>query len=95
LRGKPWSVDEERQLSGFAEAIKNSEEISQIMSKSRVSVKAKLCNLSLSVVVAAGQKCAVASASASASSRSSVGLKLCNLGLSSVVVTAGLGSPQI
>jgi hypothetical protein len=42
LRGKPWSVDEERQLSGFAEAIKNSEEISQIMSKSRVSVKAKL-----------------------------------------------------
>ena len=38
------------------------------MGKTRVSVKAKLSNLCLSVVVAAGQKCGVATATATASS---------------------------
>jgi hypothetical protein len=40
----------------------------EAMVQRRVFVKANLCNLCLSVVVAAGQKCAVASASVAASS---------------------------
>jgi hypothetical protein len=44
------------------------DKISQVMGKMRVSVKAKLSNLCLSVVVATGLKGAVATASATASS---------------------------
>jgi len=40
----------------------------EAMAQSRVSVKANLSNLCLSVVVATGQKCAVATASAAVSS---------------------------
>jgi len=44
---------------------KGTQEISQIMGKTRVSVKAKLSNLCLPVVVAAGQKCAAAATATS------------------------------
>jgi hypothetical protein len=47
LRGKPWSVDEERQLRQLVEEGKGSEEISKILGKTRVSIKAKLSNLCL------------------------------------------------
>jgi hypothetical protein len=43
----------------------------EAMAQSRVFVKAELYNLCLSVVVATGQKCAVASASAAAYSSAS------------------------
>jgi hypothetical protein len=49
LRGKPWSIDEERQLRKFVEEGKGFSDISKIMSKSRVSVKNKLYNLGLSL----------------------------------------------
>ena len=63
MRGKAWSIDEERLLRRLVQEGKGTQEISQIMGKSRVSVKAKLSNLCLSVVVATGLKCAVATAS--------------------------------
>jgi len=47
LRGKAWSVDEERQLRHLVEEGKGSEEISRILGKTRVSIKAKLSNLCL------------------------------------------------
>jgi hypothetical protein len=65
LRGKAWSIDEERLLRRLVQEGKGTQEISQIMGKTRVSVKAKLSNLCLSVVVATGQKCGVATATAS------------------------------
>jgi hypothetical protein len=61
LRGKPWSVDEERQLSHLVEEGKSCEEISRIMGKSRSSVKGKLFNSGLnSLIVATGVRSAVA-----------------------------------
>jgi hypothetical protein len=47
LRGKPWSIDEERLLRQLVEEGKGTEEICQAMGKTRVSVKAKLFNLGL------------------------------------------------
>ena len=49
MRGKPWSIDEERLLRQLAEEGKGTDEISQAMGKTRVSVKAKLYNLGLSL----------------------------------------------
>ena len=68
MRGKAWSIDEERLLRRLVQEGKGTQEISQIMGKSRVSVKAKLSNLCLSVVVATALKGAVATATATASS---------------------------
>ena len=68
MRGKAWSIDEERLLRQLVQEGRGTLEISQIMGKTRVSVKAKLSNLCLSVVVATGQKCGVATAAATASS---------------------------
>ena len=68
MRGKPWSVIEERHLRQLLEEGRSLDEISRIMDKIRVFVKSKLCNLCLSVVVATGQKCAVATATAAATS---------------------------
>ena len=65
MRGKAWSIDEERLLRRLVQEGKGTQEISQIMGKSRVSVKAKLSNLCLSVVVATALKGAVATATAS------------------------------
>ena len=49
MRGKPWSIDEERRLRQLFEEGKGFSDISQVMSKSRVSVKNKLYNLGLSL----------------------------------------------
>jgi len=49
MRGKPWSIDEERHLRQLIEEGKGFSEISQVMGKSRVSVKNKLYNLGLSL----------------------------------------------
>jgi len=53
LRCKPWSVDEERQLRSFVEEGKSLDEISSVLGRTRVSVKAKLFNLGLKSVCAA------------------------------------------
>jgi hypothetical protein len=50
MRGKPWSIDEERHLRQLNEEGKGFSEISQVMGKSRVSVKNKLYNLGLSLI---------------------------------------------
>ena len=47
LRGKPWSIDEERHLRVLVEEGKGFSDIAQAMGKSRVSVKNKLYNLGL------------------------------------------------
>ena len=70
MRGKAWSIDEERLLRRLVQEGKGTQEISQIMGKSRVSVKAKLSNLCLSVVVATALKGAVATATATATASS-------------------------
>ena len=64
-RGKPWSVDEERQLRNLVAEGKGLGDISGVLGKTRVSVKAKLFNLGLgSVRDATGvQKVVVASSS--------------------------------
>jgi hypothetical protein len=64
-RGKSWSVDEERQLRNLVAEGKGLGDISGVLGKTRVSVKAKLFNLGLgSVKDATGvQKVVVASSS--------------------------------
>jgi hypothetical protein len=49
MRGKPWSIDEERRLRQLIEEGKGFTFISQVMGKSRASVKNKLYNLGLSL----------------------------------------------
>jgi hypothetical protein len=49
MRGKPWLVDEERELRLLVEERKGFSEISQVMGKSRVLVKNKVYNLGLSL----------------------------------------------
>jgi hypothetical protein len=49
LRGKPWSIDEERRLRELVEEGKGIQMISQVLDKTRVSVRAKLYNLGLSL----------------------------------------------
>jgi hypothetical protein len=49
VRGKPWSIDEERRLRQLIEEGLGFTDISQVMGKSRVSVKNKLYNLGLSL----------------------------------------------
>jgi hypothetical protein len=49
MRGKPWSIDEERHLRQLVEEGKGFSDISQVMGKSRVSVKDKIYNLGLSL----------------------------------------------
>jgi hypothetical protein len=47
MRGKPWSVDEERHLRQLLEEGRSLDEISIFMDKTRVSVKSKLFNSGL------------------------------------------------
>jgi hypothetical protein len=47
LRGKQWSVEEERQLRQLVEEGRSLDDISKVMSKSVLSVKAKLFNSGL------------------------------------------------
>ena len=49
MRGKQWSIEEEQHLRQLIEEGKGLTEISQVMSKSRVSAKNKLYNLGLSL----------------------------------------------
>ena len=49
MRGKPWSIDEERRLRQLVEEGKSFKDISLFMGKSRSSVKNKLYNLGLSL----------------------------------------------
>jgi hypothetical protein len=66
------------------------------MGKTRVSVKAKLSNLCLSVVVATGQKCGVATAAATASSPTSdVGSPLALVAKSAPIATAFAGDVAV
>lgn len=69
MRGKPWRVDEERQLRQLVEEGKSLDEISRIMGKTRVSVKGKLFNSGLnSVKVATGVQNLVAATTATTTS---------------------------
>ena len=47
MRGKPWSIDEERHLRQLIEEGKGFTDISQVMGKSRASIKNKFYNLGL------------------------------------------------
>jgi len=67
MRGKPWSIDEERHLRQLVEEGKGIDKISQVMGKSRISVRAKMYNLRLLLVDAAVVQNAVASASVASS----------------------------
>jgi len=49
MRGKPWSIDEERHLRQLVEIGKGFSDISQVIGKSRVSIKNKLYNMDLSL----------------------------------------------
>ena len=69
MRGKPWPVDEERQLRQLVEEGKSLDEISRIMGKTRLSVKGKLFNSGLnSVKVATGVQSSVAATTATTTS---------------------------
>ena len=50
MRGKPWSVDEERELRRLVGEGRSLDEISRFMGKTRVSVKSKLFNSGLNSV---------------------------------------------
>jgi hypothetical protein len=69
LRGKPWSVDEERQLRRLLEEGKSLDEISKIMGKTRTAVKGKFFNLGLnSLIVATEPRKLVAATTATTTS---------------------------
>jgi len=63
MRGKPWSIDEERHLRQLVEEGNGIDKISQVMGKTRISVRAKMYNLRLLLVDATVVQNAVASAS--------------------------------
>ena len=68
LRGKPWPIDEERQLRKLIEDGKGIKAISQAMGKTRVSVACKIYNLGLRVDDEGTKIFAIASSSPSSSS---------------------------
>jgi hypothetical protein len=63
MRDKPWSIDEERHLRQLIEEGKGFSDISQVMGKSRVSVKDKLYNLGLSLKDNAHSRLTIAASS--------------------------------
>ena len=68
LRGKPWSIDEERILRQLVEEGRGIDAISQGMGKTRTAVKGKLNNLGLGLnlkVVATGLQNSVATTTTS------------------------------
>ena len=68
MRGKPWSIEEERLLRQLVEERKGIDTISQVMGKTRTSIKGKLYNLGLNLkVVATGLQNSVAAATATPS----------------------------
>ena len=56
MRGKQWSVEEERQLRELINKGVSVDEIAQIMCKTRLSIRGKMNNLGLTVVVAAAKQ---------------------------------------
>jgi hypothetical protein len=63
LRGKPWSIDDERLLRQLVEEGRGIDGISQVMGKTRTAIKGKLNNLGLGLnlkVVATGLQNSVA-----------------------------------
>jgi hypothetical protein len=66
LRGKSWSVDEERQLRELVTQGFGISQIATIMGKGRLSVKAKVYNLGLSLVVTTDTQHGVAASVAAA-----------------------------
>ena len=68
MRGKPWSIDEERQLRNFIEDGKGINTISQAMGKTRVSVACKIYSLGLRVDDEGTKIFSIASSSSSSSS---------------------------
>ena len=61
MRGKQWSIDEERLLRQLVEERKGIDTISHVMGKTRTSIKGKLNNLGLNLkVVATGLQNSVA-----------------------------------
>jgi hypothetical protein len=57
LRGKPWTIDEERQLRKLVKDGNGLDAICQAMGKGRVSVRAKMFNLGLTLVDATVKIC--------------------------------------
>ncbi len=70
LRGKPWSIDEERLLRQLVEEGRGVDDISQAMGKTRTAIKGKLNNLGLNLkVVATGVQNAVATTTTTTTSK--------------------------
>jgi hypothetical protein len=69
LRGKQWSIDEERNLRQLVEEGKGFNEIANVMDKSRVSIKNKLYNLGLTLKDNTHLQRSVVSSSLSSSSK--------------------------
>lgn len=69
MRGRKWSIDEERQLRALVEEGKSFDEISRIMGKSRLSIKGKLFNSGLNLIVATGMQKSVATTIATTTSK--------------------------
>ncbi len=93
MRGKPWLVEEERQLRALVQEGKSFVEISKIMGKTRLSVKGKIFNLGLnSLIVATGpevqQRVATTIATTTSPDASaSVGMLASEVGSGRVVVS--------
>jgi hypothetical protein len=73
LRGKSWSVEEERQLRELVTQGFGISQIATIMGKGRLSVKAKVYNLGLSLVVTTDTHHGVAAAVAAATTPQTLG----------------------
>jgi hypothetical protein len=56
MRGKQWSVEEERQLRELINQSVSYDEIAEIMGKTRLAIRGKINNLRLTVVVAAAKQ---------------------------------------
>jgi len=69
LRGKLWSIEQERQLRELLKAGAGIAEISKVMGKTLVSVRSKTYHLGLSVVDAAALQPIAASVASIASTR--------------------------
>jgi hypothetical protein len=67
MRGKPWSIDEERRLRQLVKEGSGIDKISHVMGKTRISVRAKMYNLRLFLVDTTVVQNVVASASVASS----------------------------
>ncbi len=98
MRGKPWSVEEERLLRRLVEEGKGSLEIAMIMGKSRVAVKGKMSNLGIILRDATGEFKSVAATVATVSSEKApadASAASVPAGSAGPVVDAGLKVPAV